>query len=50
MLEKRSPIFLLYIEDKILLSLVKKCVKITKVRIFKGFFVYWGQLKSERLT
>ena len=28
----------------------QKCVKITKVRIFKGFSVYWGQLKSGDLT
>lgn len=45
MFKKRSPIFLLYIEDKIQISLSQKCVKITKVRIFKGFLVYWGVVK-----
>lgn len=50
MLRKKKSHFLLYIEDKILISLVKKCVKITKLRIFKAFSLYWGQLKSERLT
>lgn len=42
MSRKRSPIFLLYIEDKILISLVKKMRKNNKSTHFKGFLVYWG--------
>ena len=48
MFKKRSPIFLLYIEDKILLSLVKKMRKNNKSTHFQGIFHILGGVKIRK--